>query len=127
EIVRIVRGLELPARPRQRELREPHDEIAEIVSELAPVALFELIEGEIAVLAARERAQEIEAQRVDAPLLHDRDRIDDVAERLRHLPAIAIEDEAVDVDLPRKRISRGEKERRPDHRVEPEDVLSDDV
>ena len=54
------------------------------------------------------------------------DRIDDRAERLAH--ALAVErHEAVAENLPRQRQLRRHQHRRPDHRVEPRDVLADHV
>ena len=80
----------------------------------------------VAVLAERHLAQEEIAQLVDAVGVGQRERVDHVADRLRHLLA-AVEQEAVGEDAPRHRDAGRHQEGRPVDRVEAHDVLADDV
>ena len=67
------------------------------------------------------------AQHVGAELFDHRERVEHVAERLRHLVAIGAEQEAVDEDVARDLDLGGHQQRRPVDRVELEDVLADHV
>ena len=80
----------------------------------------------VAVLSERHLAQEEVAQRIDAVGIGERERVDDVADRLRHLFA-AVEQEAVAEDRARHRDAGRHQEGRPVDRVEAHDVLADDV
>ena len=66
--------------------------------------------------------KQVEAQRVGAEALDHLERVEHVAERLRHL-FLAHQQVAVDRHPPRRLEVGGQAERRPDHRVELEDVL----
>ena len=107
---------------RQRALRQ----IAEIVGEIGIDAGDDRLVAVIAVLPERHLAQEEIAQRIDAVGVGERERIDHVADRLRHLLA-AVEQEAVAEDAARHRDAGRHQEGRPVDRVEAHDVLADDV
>ena len=102
------------------------EQVAEVVPELALVALVEVIDGGVPVLAEPRHARDVEAERVDAVQIHELERLDHVAARLRDL-AIAEQEPAVDEDLFRHLVPGGEQQRRPEDAVEAEDVLADQV
>ncbi len=83
---------------RQRALRE----VAEIVGEVGIDAVDDRLVAVAAVLAERHLAQEEVAHLVEAVVLDQREGIDDVADRLRHLLP-AVEQEAVGEDALRQR------------------------
>ena len=64
------------------------EQVAEIVGQLGVVAADERLVGEVAVGAERHLAQQVVAERVDADVVGQLERIDDVAERLGHLLAV---------------------------------------
>ena len=80
----------------------------------------------IAVLAERHFAQQKIAQRIDAIGIGQRERIDHIADRLRHLLA-AVEQKAVGENAARHRDAGRHQERRPIDGVEAHDVLADHV
>ena len=82
---------ELLADHGQRALRQ----IAEIVGEVGIDAVDDRLVAVVAVLPERHFAQEEIAQRIDAIGVGERERIDHVADRLRHLLP-AVEQEAVE-------------------------------
>ena len=86
---------------RQRALRQ----IAEIVGEIGIGAVDDRFVAVAAVLAERHLAQEEVAHLVEAVMLDQRERIDDIADRLRHFLA-AVEQEAVREDPLRQRRCR---------------------
>ena len=65
----------------------PAGEVAELVGELALVALLEGGAGDGAVLAEGHLAQDVEAQRVGAVAIDCGERVEHVAKRLAHLLA----------------------------------------
>ena len=87
---------ELLADHRQRALRQ----VAEIVGEVGIDAVDDRLVAVVAVLAERHLAQEEIAQLIDAIGVGQRERVDHVADRLRHLLA-AVEQEAVREDAAR--------------------------
>ena len=89
---------ELLADHRQRALRQ----VAEVVGEIGIDARDDRFVVVVAVLAERHLAQEEVAHLVDAVLIRKVERIDDVADRLRHLLA-AVEQEAVRINPLRQR------------------------
>ena len=107
---------------RQGALRQ----VAEVVGEIGVDPVDDRLVGVVAVLAERDLAQEEVAQLVDAVGIGERERIDHVADRLRHLLA-AVEQEAVPEDPLGQRQVRRHQEGRPVDRVEADDVLADDV
>ena len=106
----------------QRALRQ----VAEVVGEVGVDAVDDRLVAVVAVLAERHLAQEEIAHRIDAVGVGQRERIDHVADRLRHLLA-AVEQEAVREDAARHLDPGRHQERRPVDRVEAHDVLADDV
>ena len=129
---RLVGGTQRPRRGQhageiarhhgQRALRQ----IAEIVGEIGVDAVDDRLMAVVAVLPERHLAQEEIAQRIDAVGLGERKRIDDVADRLRHLLA-AVEQKAVGEDAARHGNACRHQEGRPVHGVEAHDVLADHV
>ena len=103
-------------------------QVAEVVGEVDVVALLEPLPREVAVAAeddllasdtaAADRRRT--ARRASSGSMH-------VAERLAHLLARSGQDPAVAEHLPRQRQPGAHQHRRPDHAVEPGDVLADDV
>ena len=91
---------------------------------------MEVLVAEVGVLRPeRSLRRHVPAPRVDAVLREesvDRREIDEVAKRLRHLLAVA-DPERVRVHALRQLESERHQHRRPDHRVEPEDLLADHV
>ena len=100
--------------------------LPKLLARSALLRLTNLSRATVAVLAERDFAQEVEAHRVDAELLDQRERIDDVAERLRHLLAFDGQ-EAVREDALLHGDAGAHQEGRPVDRVEADDVLADDV
>ena len=106
----------------QRALRQ----IAEVVGEIGVDAIDDRLVAVVAVLAERHLAQEEIAELIDAIGVGHRERVDHVADRLRHLLA-AVEQEAVRENAPRHIDAGRHQERRPIDRVEAHDVLADDM
>src|ERR1051325_11290926 len=104
----------------------PAREVAELVREVRVHVLDELFQRELAVAPGRERIEQVEAQRVGAERPRELDRVHQVAERLGK-PLAARVDEAVHVDLARQRHPGREQQRRPQHAMKTDDVLSDQV
>ncbi len=104
----------------QRALRQ----IAEIVGEVGVDAVDDRLVAVVAVLAERHLAQEEIAELIDAVGVGHRERIDHVADRLRHFLA-AVEQEAVREDAARHLDAGRHQERRPIDRVEAHDILAD--
>ena len=113
---------ELLADHRQRTLRQ----IAEIVGEIGIDAVDDAFVAVIAVLAERHFAHQEIAQRIDAIGVGQRERIDDIADRFRHLLA-AVEQKAVRENAARHRDPGRHQERRPIDGVKAHDVLADDM
>ena len=114
--------LEVLGDHRQRALRE----VAELVGQVCVDAGDDPFRAVAAILAERDLAQQEEAHRVDTELVDEGERIDHVAHRLAHLLALDV-DEPVGED-PLGQLDPGRhQERRPVHRVEPDDVLADHV
>ena len=107
---------------RQRTLRQ----VAEIVGEVGIGAVDDRLVVVVAVLPERHLAQEEIAHLIDAVGVGEGDRIDHIANRLRHFLA-AVEQEAVRKNPLRHRDTGRHQERRPVHRVETYDVLADDM
>jgi hypothetical protein len=107
---------------RQRALRQ----IAEAVGEIGIDAGDDRLVRIVAVIAERHLAQEEVAHLVDAVMLGHLERVDDIAERFRHLLA-AVEQEAVAEDAFRHGQARRHQEGRPVDGVEADNVLADDV
>ncbi len=102
------------------------DEVAQLVGELVVVARPQALQADVAVLPERDLAHEVVAQRFGAHLLDDRERVEDVAARLAHLLA-ADEQVAVDELAAGQVVAGAHEQRRPDDRVELEDVLGEEV
>ena len=117
-----TRAVALLGDHRQRALRQ----IAEIVGEIGVDAVDDRLVIVAAVLAERDLAQEEVAHLIDAVLLGEIERIDDVADRFRHLLA-AVEQEAVAEHPLLHGMPGRHQECRPVHRVKADDVLADDV
>ncbi len=101
-------------------------EIAEAIAELGIGALDDRFGAVAAVIAETDLGEQEIAQLVDAVALRPVERIDDVAERFRHLGA-AIEQEAVAEHGPGQREARAHQEGGPIDGVEADDILADDV
>ena len=97
-------------------------EVAVVVGELGLVAGLEAGGGNRAVLAEADLAEEVEAQRVGAEAVDHLERIEHVAEALRHL-FLAHQQVAVDHHAVRRLQPGGHAEGGPDDGVELEDVL----
>ena len=112
-------------------VRRAAREVAELVGQLALVALAERDRGDAAVLAEGDLAEAVVAQRVGAEAVHHLERVEHVAERLAHLVLgagrVLHQQVAVDVDLARELDAGRHQHRRPEDRVELQDVLADDV
>ena len=98
------------------------DEIAEVIGELGVIPLVHGLVRDAAVTTEAHVAQQVEAKRVDAIGLDHGERIEHVADRLRHL-RVAHRQVAVDHQPLRQRIARAQQHGRPDDGVELEDVL----
>ncbi len=105
---------------------DPRQQVAEVVGQVAVVALDHALVAEVAVGADRGVAQEVVAEPVDPELLDQVGRRDLVHGRLAHLLA-ADQQEPVHGDVGGRLEARGQQHRRPVHAVEPQDVLADDV
>ena len=78
--------------------------VPDLVGEVASAVEVRLAES---LVGARGRAvHEREAQRVGTDLVHDRERVDDVALRLRHLAAVRVAHEPGEVDDRERRSGR---------------------
>ena len=107
---------------RQRALRQ----IAQIVGEVGIDAVDDRLVAVAAVLAEGRLAQEEVAHLIGAIAVHEIERVDDVADRLRHLLPAVVE-EAVREHAMRQSDARRHQERRPIDRVKAQDILADDV
>ena len=106
--------------------QRPAREVAVLVGQLGVVARLEGLRRDLAVRAEADLSQQVEAQRVGPVELGDLEGLDDVAQRLGHL-VLAQQQEAVDGHLLRHLEPGGHQHRRPDDRVELEDVLADQL
>ena len=106
--------------------RRAREQVAEVVAELALVALAEAVERDVAVLAERDDASRPEADGVDAVLVDQVERVEHVPERLRDLAIVEVE-VAVHEQLLRHLVPGREQERGPVDAVEAEDVLRQQV
>ena len=103
------------------------DQVAEVVGQIGVEPLDERLLGEVGVEAERHLAQDEVAEGVVAVLVGERERLDDVAERLRHLAA-AERPVAVDVEAAGRAAMPGRLQHaRPVDRVRLQDVLADQV
>ena len=123
-LLRRLRDLAAPVLGDHR--RRAAHEVAELVGELPVVALFEALHRDDPVLTEGHLAEEVETQRVDAVGVHDRERVEHVAPRLAHLLA-AHQQVAVDELAGGHFVPGAHQQRRPDHGVELEDVLGEQV
>src|SRR3546814_773481 len=105
---------------RQAALRE----IAEAVREIGVRGAYDRLGRIASILPEADFAEQIIAQRIDAELLGERHRIDDIAERLRHLFP-AVQEEAVAEHLFRQRQFRTHQEGWPVNRMKTNDILAD--
>ena len=80
-----------------RALHEEAGGVPDLVREVA--AAFQLLVEEAEVVAGGAAGRHREAESVGAVLVHDRQRVDDVAAALRHLVALIVADHAVQVDM----------------------------
>ena len=107
--------------------RDPREEVAEIVPELALVALAHAVDRGDAVLPEGDGARAPEADRVRPVDVEELERVrDEVAERLRDL-AVAREQIPVHEELLRRVVAGREQHRRPVDAVEAKDVLRQQV
>ena len=104
---------------------EVHEHVARCIPDLVREVARALnaLPIEAHIVARRVARNEHEAQRIRAVLLDDLDRVDAVAERLRHLAALAVAHEAVDEDVVERDVL-AEREAHHDHAGDPEE---DDV
>ena len=96
------------------------------LAEIGIDAIDDRLVAVIAVLAERHFAQQEIAQRIDAIGVGERERIDHIADRLRHL-LTAVEEKAVGEDAVRHRDAGRHQESRPIDGMEAHDILADDV
>src|SRR5918992_1577067 len=101
-------------------------EVAVLVGELGRVAGLEAFGRDLAVGAEAHLAQDVEAEGVGAVKLGHLERLDHVPQQLRHL-LLAEQEEAVDAHALRHLDPCGHQHGGPDHGVELEDVLADQV
>ena len=101
-------------------------EVAVLVGELGVVPRLEPLGRDLAVGPEAHLTQHVEAERVGAVDVGHVEGLDHVAERLRHL-VLAEQQVAVDGHLLRHLDVGRHQQRRPDDRVELEDVLADQV
>ena len=104
--------------------RRAGDEVAEVVGKINIDGVDQQLVGEVAVGTERERAQQEEAQRINAELFRQNIRIDDVALGLGHFAAVH-DKPAVAVDVLGKRHAHAHEHGRPDDRMEADDLLAD--
>ena len=91
------------------------------------VAVVHALVADAAVLAERDLAQQVVAQRVGAVELDGRAVVHGVAARLRHAVAVLAGEHPVDEELVRQLVAGREQHRGPDHRVEAQDVLAEQL
>ena len=125
------RGVDLDVRHRPVAVAPDHrqravGEIAQLVGQLGVVAALEGLGRDRAVLAEGDVAQQVVAQGVGPEALDDLERVEHVAQRLAHLLAVH-QQVAVDEDVLGHRQVGRHQHRRPEDRVEAQDVLADDV
>ena len=105
----------------------PAREVPVLVGQLGLVARADRVDPDGPVATERHVAHQVEAQRVGAVLVDHLERVEHVAERLAHLAAVGAEQEAVDEHVIRDGEVGRHQHRRPEDRVELEDVLADQV
>jgi hypothetical protein len=106
--------------------QRPADEVAETVRQVRVVAADERVVAERAVFAEARFTKEVIAKGVDAHHVDDGRSPHDVPARLAHL-VVFKQQPAVREDALRQRIAGGHQERRPEDRVEADDLLADQV
>ena len=102
------------------------EEVAEVVREIGVDAPDQRIARDVAVLSERDLAQEEVAHGIRAELLNERNRVDDVADGLRHLRAVH-DEPAVPIDLFRQVKAERHEHAAPDDRMEAHDLLADEM
>src|ERR1041384_1826418 len=102
------------------------DEVAQTVGEFGVVTRLKAGVGPVAIGADVEFTDDVEAEGVEAPFIDDREGIDDVARALADLGAVLLPP-AVDEELFGQRQAHRLEHDGPEHRVELENVLADDV
>ena len=107
--------------------RNAADEIAQIVREVDVVAILEALPGEIAVAAERDLFHEVQPQRIGPEPLRCVERLDRRPERLAHLLALAGAPSRARTPACGTGNAGAHQHGRPDHAVEPGDVLADHV
>ena len=104
--------------------RRPRHEVAELVRQLPLIAFVERVLGGRTVASERRRTNGPVAHRIAPVRLHERERVDDVAERLRDLRALHRQ-VAVHEELLRYVVARRHEHCGPVHAVEAKDVLAE--
>ena len=125
-LARFARLGERPAEIFFDHRRRAGDEVAEIVGQINVDGVDEQLVGEIAVGAEGERAQQEEAQRIDAEFFRQNIGVNHVALGFGHLAAVH-DEPAVAVDVLRKRHTHAHEHGGPDDGVEAHDLLADKV
>ena len=120
-------GGDLALRVALAQIERAVDEVAKRVRQLGVVTQRErgLVEGDVAAKGAL--AHQEESERVHGKAREHVVRIDHVAVRLGHLAPIGAVDEAVREHRLGQRHPRAHEQRGPNHAVEPDDVLADQV
>ena len=106
--------------------RRPREEVAELVRQLPLIAFVERVLGGRTVAPERRRTNGPVAHRIAPVHVHERERVDDVPERLRDLRALHGQ-VAVHEKLLRYVVSRRHEHCWPVHAVEAKDVLAEHV
>src|SRR5258707_9256587 len=112
----------MPAGHRDR----PVHEVPEIVRKVRVVAPDEAVPGDVAVAIEGDLAERDVSHPVRAERGHHVDRVEDVPAALAH-PLALDRQESVDPDLSGRFEPGAPEHHRPEDRVEPGDVLADDV
>ncbi len=128
--MRLGRAGDVPLEVVLRHRRHAARAVADGVDEVAQVGVGEVVLAEVRIGRAERSAGRHEPPpRVEAVafvVAPDRLEVDEVPEALAHLLAVG-DPERVGVDALGKRQVERHEQRRPDHRMEPEDLLADHV
>ena len=105
----------------------PRQQVAQVVGQVGVVAFDQPGLAGVAVVAVRQDAQQIVADRVGPVAVGELEGVEHVAERLAHLAAVGTGQVAADQDALRQRQAGRLEHGRPEHGVLAQDVLADQV
>ena len=105
---------------------DARNQVAKIVAEFVVVGFFEFFPSKIAVIQSRNVSREVISKSVEAVIIDNFVRIDNIADRFAHFHS-ARRNVAVNEKLFRQRQTEPEQHRRPNSSVKSQNVFSDNL